>query len=97
MIATLTDLGTLPRLVARGQPRSRHHLLDHKLRLPRRCNSMGYYCDSDQLAVIPEVLEGSDVIRRSDSFIGEPPPLPSASEMQNHPWDTYQYDVDDWV
>ena len=32
---------------------------DHKCRLPRRCNSVGYYCDRDQLEVIPEVVTSS--------------------------------------
>ena len=36
-------------------------------------NKLGYYCDSDQLVVI------LDVIRRSVSFIGEPPPIPSTT------------------
>ena len=42
---------------------------------------MGYYCDSDQLAVIPEVPGDSDVIRWSDSFIGEPPPVTSIRQV----------------
>ena len=40
---------------------------------------MGYYCDNDQLAVIPEVPGGSDIIRRSDSLIEKPPHIPSTT------------------
>ena len=35
-----------PLLEARAQSFSGNRLLDHKRRLPRQCNSMGYYCRS---------------------------------------------------
>ena len=57
---------------------------DHKRRLSHQCNSIGYCCDSDQLAVIPKVPGGSDAIRRSDSFIGEPTPILSTTKDNKH-------------
>ena len=54
---------------------SRHRLLDQKRRLPRRCNSMGYYCDSDQLTVIPEVVTSSGGPIHSSK--NQPPSIPS--------------------
>ena len=40
---------------------------------------MGYYRVRNQLAVEPEVPGGSDVTRKSDSVIEEPPPITSTS------------------